>query len=515
MARASWVLLPHFCVASFVSGLSEGGGFCKGDAPQYTGFLPAGPDAEYFYYLATSRSPHPNKDPVVLWMTGGPGCSSILALLAENGPCHLQGRDAQGDWKLAKNPWSWNQMANVVWVDQPVGVGFSSRGSQMAKNEHEVADRMLTFLQGFYAKYPLYLDVPLFITGESYSGHYIPAVAVRVLRARGSGVGALAGVAIGNGLVDPTIQFASKPAMAFTGGVGSSLDKGVVSKTVYDTMEKQLPLCERGIKLCQQSHFSAECLTAYEYCAVTQVLPVYATGLNPYDLRKQCGTVRNMSDPKSSLCYDTSLETAFLNDPDVKRAIGVPQRRPWEVCNMTTTLPFIISGDELMDYRRSVIELLSGRVHVLVYAGDTDFMVDWLGCRAWVEQLPWAHQQEWAAAPRVDFVLDGQSRGKVQSARGLSFMQVYNAGHMVPMDQPEVSLAMLEEFMAAAQAKNRRGASIFDMTAAHEPNPVATNLVVVAGAAGGVSSIVALVAAARWLPARRHSGDGRSYFLMA
>eukprot|EP00928_Gymnodinium_smaydae_P043949 TRINITY_DN29355_c0_g1_i1.p1 TRINITY_DN29355_c0_g1~~TRINITY_DN29355_c0_g1_i1.p1 ORF type:complete len:507 (-),score=75.46 TRINITY_DN29355_c0_g1_i1:387-1907(-) len=430
--------------------VGNGIGVCTDDAPQHSGYLTAGAGAEYFYYLAQSRSRTPESDPLVLWMTGGPGCSSVLALLIENGPCRVEGRSGSA-YEMQRNPYSWNEVANVVWVDQPIGVGYSTPGKRVDGTEKEVAENMIIFLQAFYAKFPHFLDVPLFITGESYGGHYIPAVATRVLRQNGRGVGQLAGVAIGNGLVDPTVQFASKPDMAFTGGTGSSLKKGVVDAQSYAEMKKALPACEAGIRACQKSvppHNG--CLESYVSCVLSQVLPVQATGKNPYDLRRPCETIPNPADPVSGMCYNISLQTQFLNEPSVKARLGVPPSRRWTACNLTLVVPFIVSGDELMSYRKNVLELLRADVQVLVYAGDTDFMVDWVGCRNWVANLPWEHQKDWLSAPNEPFVLHNRSRGMKQSAYGLTFLQLYDSGHMVPMDQPEVALQMLADFIKNA-----------------------------------------------------------------
>jgi len=188
---------------------------------------------------------------------------------------------------------------------------------------------------------------------------------------------------------------------------------------------------------------------------MSEMLPVLQTGLNGYDLRKPCDTKPIPSKPSgvSGMCYNFSKETAFLNDPQVKADLGVPQQRSWEMCNISTIVPFMVSGDQLVSYQGAVTELLMAGVHVLVYAGDADFMVDWLGCRAWVEQLPWEHQKEWAAAPRDTFMVRSHAKGILQTAFGLTFLQVFDAGHMVPMDQPEVSLAMVRTFLAQVSAQ--------------------------------------------------------------
>merc|ERR1719330_422469 len=111
---------------------------CGEDSPEHSGRLPAGTDS-YFYYFVESRSPTRLTDPLGLWMTGGPGCSSMLAALEENGPCKVIGRRGNV-WEMARRQFSWVDTANVVWVDQPGGVGFSDRPgiSGLLHDEDEV-----------------------------------------------------------------------------------------------------------------------------------------------------------------------------------------------------------------------------------------------------------------------------------------------------------------------------------------------------------------------------------------
>merc|ERR1712013_687757 len=95
-----------------------------------------------------SRS-SPSKDPLVLWLTGGPGCSSQLALLAENGPCTV-GKDGR---TTSVNNYSWNSNANVIWLDQPAATGFST-GLPLTHNEDGVAKNFYQFMQKFYDTLP-------------------------------------------------------------------------------------------------------------------------------------------------------------------------------------------------------------------------------------------------------------------------------------------------------------------------------------------------------------------------
>ena len=109
---------------------------------------------------------------MVVWLTGGPGCSSEVAIFGENGPFSVN-----DDLSLKRNEFSWNNNANVIYVDQPVGTGFSkAKILDYTHSEKEIADEFYQFLVKFIAKYPEFNSRELFITGESYAGHYIPAI---------------------------------------------------------------------------------------------------------------------------------------------------------------------------------------------------------------------------------------------------------------------------------------------------------------------------------------------------
>jgi cathepsin A (carboxypeptidase C) len=128
---------------------------------------------DIFYWWFESRSA-PKDDPVVLWLTGGPGCASEIALFYENGPYQFE----EDGKTLKSNPYSWNTNANLIYVDQPVGTGFShSSLPHLNTNEEEISENMAQFLIKFLEKYPQLQGKDFYITGESYAGHYIPAIA--------------------------------------------------------------------------------------------------------------------------------------------------------------------------------------------------------------------------------------------------------------------------------------------------------------------------------------------------
>ena len=136
-------------------------------------------DAEMFYFFFEQRgmsnlidggsmNVNVNDGPVVLWMTGGPGCSSELAIFYENGPYHIS-----KNLSLSSNPYSWSDAANIIYVDQPINTGFSYSDDPQDTvhySEIGVANDMLDFLQEFFAKHPHLMGRDFYVTGESYAG---------------------------------------------------------------------------------------------------------------------------------------------------------------------------------------------------------------------------------------------------------------------------------------------------------------------------------------------------------
>ncbi len=161
-------------------------------------------------------------------------------------------------------------------------------------------------------------------------------------------------------------------------------------------------------------------------------------GLNPYDIRIKCAV--------PPLCYDFSDVDEFLGQAATKEALGVDPSRTWESCNYTVNGMF---GDDWMkSMEQNVPTLLSLGVRVLIYAGDVDFICNWLGNKAWALGMPWPHSDEFAKEGDHPWVVAGEGAGFARSAANFTFLQVSNAGHMVPLDKPQQALAMVNAFLA-------------------------------------------------------------------
>lgn len=372
----------------------------------------------YFYWFFESRS-NPSTDPLVIWLTGGPGCSSQLALLTENGPCSVN----EDGLSTKSNPYSWNSNANVIWVDQPAGVGFSY-GAKVDHNETAVAEDMYHFVQAFLNEFPQFAKQELFIFGESYGGHYAPAVAHRIYQGNKNKDGPyinLHGVGVGNGLTDPVIQYQYYPQMANNNTYGIKC----VSEETYAKMVDHLAACKLLGQACQLK--SDACEAAYTYCNLFETTPYYNTGRNPYDIRIPCGD--------SDLCYNfTNVET-FLNLPSTRQALHVSDEvKTWETCN--TAVDVMFAGDWMRDYQEDLIPMLESGIRVLIYAGDVDFICNWMGNKAWTLALPWtgksdfnaANDHPWRYTDDANNVVDGGMARTAASKHGagsLTFLQVY------------------------------------------------------------------------------------------
>ncbi|KAF7632426.1 Carboxypeptidase, partial [Meloidogyne graminicola] len=176
----------------------------------FLGYLQVSKNYLLHYWLVTSQS-NPANNPLVFWFNGGPGCSSIDGLLNGMGPYILS-----SDGKtLTKNPYNWNKNASIVFLESPVGVGYSySINENITINDDQTADANYEAIKQILIKFPIFKNSSVFIAGESYAGVYVPMVVNRILDGQKTFNINLKGLAIGNGLmnwnmsIDTTIQFA-------------------------------------------------------------------------------------------------------------------------------------------------------------------------------------------------------------------------------------------------------------------------------------------------------------------
>ncbi|KAI9478049.1 MAG: Alpha/Beta hydrolase protein [Benjaminiella poitrasii] len=409
---------------------------------QYSGYIDKhDTDDHFFFYFFESRT-DPVNDPTVLWLNGGPGCSSMMGLWMELGPCQV---NEFGNGTM-RNPYSWNTAANVVFLDQPVNVGYSY-GKTKVRNTEESARDVYAFLQLFFAEYKQYASNPFHIAGESYGGHYLPALSTEIIRKNQKAEEShllkinYQSVLIGNGWTEPRTQFKEYETYGCT---NDSAYKPIFDEQTCQEMKNNYGRCETLMNACYRMPSSLTCVPANLYCENSQTGPFEKTGLNPYDIRKKC-------EGDSGLCYDLieAIEV-YANQEDLRSNLGVDNKAgKYTGCSDSVGYRFYQTGDGGKDFSGHVAETLEAGVRVLLYVGDMDWICNWMGNLAWSLTLDWSGKEGYNAAPFEKWYSDltGQHAGDVRSYGNLTFLRIFDAGHMVPYDQPENALDFFNKWL--------------------------------------------------------------------
>ncbi|KAI9034268.1 Alpha/Beta hydrolase protein [Hyaloraphidium curvatum] len=405
---------------------------------QRTGYLDVDDDKHFFFWFFESHH-QPESDPVSLWLNGGPGCSSMTGLFMELGPC----RPRKGGSNTRHNRYGWNNRANMIFLDQPVNVGFSySDSGKDVQDTPSSAKDVDAFMRLFFAKFPKYTSSDFHVFGESYAGHYIPAIGSTIVE-NNKKAGKdkpkinLKSLGIGNGLVDPLNQYEFYPEMACNSpDYPPSLDE-----ETCDQMRSKVSTCKSLISACYNYQNTFSCVPASIYCNQALIGPFSNTGKNVYDVRKKC--------EGGNLCYPILGDIEkYLNQPQVKKALGVDPDRKFVSCNMQINQEFVMKGDWMKPFVRMLPPLLNDGLRVLIYAGDADFICNWIGNKAWTGELEWKGKDGYLAAKDLPFnnTLE-EGAGEYRTFENFSFLKVFGAGHMVPYDQPLNSVEMFERWI--------------------------------------------------------------------
>ncbi|TMW66301.1 hypothetical protein Poli38472_004066 [Pythium oligandrum] len=407
-------------------------------------------DDHYFYWYVESTN-EPATDPLVLWLTGGPGVSSMTALLTENGPCSVN-----EDLTTTTNPYSWSTTANMIWLDQPTGVGFSysTTSEDDDKDEENVGENIYWFLQGFLDKHPEFEGREFYITGESYGGHYVPGAAHYIWKQskNESAIESkrinLQGVAIGNGLTNPIIQYEHYVDQAF-----NSYNISMLNDEQIEQMRKDQIECIELTKQCQADPKNGTICVDAEGCwNFKLVAPFSAAHRNSYDLRKPCEIVDKVGG--MAVCgFSFGPIQEYLDLEPVRKFLNV-EVPTWTQVSAEVMQAFVSSGDFSFSYESYVADLLNDGLRVLIYAGDADLVCNWTGNQAWTKSLEWKGKDGFNAAEERAFtthdpvIQDAPAvhAGTLRSFENFSFLRIFEAGHMVPTDQPAVSLEMIAKF---------------------------------------------------------------------
>jgi carboxypeptidase C (cathepsin A) len=370
--------------------------------------------AGLFYWLVGQSTDFATR-PTILWSNGGPGASSMYGFLSENGPYVL---GPQGGLVPSVN--SWTRVANYLAFDHPLGVGLSFPfQGQIATGVQDGADELASAVQHVVARDGLQKS-PLFLTGESYGGTYMPLLAKRLLDTHAPVD--LGGVVIVDGWVAPETQVGTTAQYAVTHGLIDQATKRALDR-VYARCRQQLRRLGTGSLRAQKTCYSIQ----------DKIATISGRWL---------GNIAQAGD----IDY-TPIET-YLNRPDVRTAIHAQSGGHFTLGS--DAIADAYARDVMRDYSGVVAGLLDRGVPVMVITGLNDGKdANFLGTRRWIDRMRWKGAARYAGSASERWTIDGSILGYRRRGGGLTTLEVLDAGHLAPRDQPHIADA-LAEFMAAA-----------------------------------------------------------------
>ena len=394
---------------------------------QYSGYLNGGQDIYLHYWFVESQA-NPSTDPVVLWLNGGPGESSLLGLFTENGPFRVS-----SDGKtVTLDPNSWNSLANMLYLESPVGVGFSywSKNETFMNNDDKTARMNYLALSDFFRKFPMFKKNPFYIMGESYGGIYSPMLALELIKYDRSIN--LKGIGIGNGVLDNDLKEDY--------GVRFAYEHGLIDTDRWNNLTKQYCSCTTNGQVCDYGPEFEE-----------SVNNMVADGINPYNIYDDMCSIIKYNETGSIMHYLNVFEDclpmgakAYLNQPDVRKALHIPDHvKIWKPC-FCNIMRWGGYKKQYTSMKSQIKEIIDSKVldNFLVYYGDLDVICAFLGQLKFVDDLGYKVINE-----SKPWKVNGRVAGYVKRYEGITFTTVSGAGHSVPVDKPLAALSVLKELI--------------------------------------------------------------------
>nr|VDD58842.1 unnamed protein product [Brassica oleracea] len=386
--------------------------------PTKSGYLPVkpAPGSSMFYAFYEAQKPTtplPNDTPLLVWLQGGPGCSSMIGNFYELGPWRVLSNATN----LEPNPGAWNRLFGLLFLDSPIGTGFSIAASKqdIPRNQKQVAEQLYAALAEFIEQNPGFENRPVYITGESYAGKYVPAIGYYILKEKPNGKVNLMGLAIGNGLTDPVIQIRTHAVNAYYSGLVNAKQREALEKA----QETSVALA-KAQKWREATEARTELLTL---------------------LRNMTG-LATLYNQARMIPYRTDLVVDLMNLREAKKVLGVSETVRFEECS--DEVDEALRGD-VMKSVKFMVEYALERTDVLLYQGMLDLRDGVVSTEEWVKTMKWSGLGAFLKAERrVWKDGEGDLAGYVQRWGNLTQVAVSGAGHLVPTDKAVNSRDMIE-----------------------------------------------------------------------
>ncbi|KFK25883.1 hypothetical protein AALP_AA8G174700 [Arabis alpina] len=415
-----------------------------------TGYIGVGEGEEVklFYYFIKSEK-NPEEDPLLVWISGGPGCSSINGLLFGNGPLTFKTDGYNGgNPTLVSTTYSWTKVASIIFLDQPVGVGFSYATTQLLDSPSDTgeAKRMDEFLRKWLSKHTEYISNPIYVGGDSYSGKVIPAAVQEISKGNDLGFKPqinLQGYVLGNPVTDIELEYNDR--VPFAHGMA------LISDELYESFKRT---CRGNIENVDSSNI--KCLKfVQEFRKCTSNLneehilkPTcdieLPTLLSSNDvprtyLRRLLPANPLVSSPVCVL-YNDLLSSLWANDESVRKALHVAKGSigEWTRCFPFVTYNYNIESSVPYHMNNSIKGYRS-----LIFSGDHDLLVPVMSTQAWIKSLKYAIIDDWRP-----WMIHNQIAGYTRSyANKMTFATVKGGGH-TSQTKPEESFIMFQRWIS-------------------------------------------------------------------
>ena len=446
----------------------------------YSGYLNTDiPENELFYIYTPSQSKDPNKDPIILWLQGGPGGSSFIGLFNEIGPVVID----YFSNKFKLNNFSWNLNCNYLFIEQPAGVGFSkSFNISQFWDEEKTSKSLLFALKNFLNdEFPEIKNNNFYITGESYAGVFIPNLALAILKDEEKVIN-LKGFMIGNPLTDFNYDY-ERTLIDF------GFNNGLISIETYEAYLRNCPKvplfdsiqlknkknnnnesndwiirnvthkCNIAKMKVSEEFYGNELYGIYKICKINNTnntfninkkSNLYKEGiiknliLNSGYKKINLTNINNIKSPLSiepeiwsfpNPCESDLFLTNFLNLNETKEKLNVEDKlKKW---NELTELNY--PWNPSIDLYK---ELRNYNISMWILSGITDGVIPTLGTLKWIESLNWE-----IIVPWKQWKLNNQVKGMVQKYDKITIVTIIGAGHMAPEDKREESKRVFDCFV--------------------------------------------------------------------
>ncbi|XP_022883182.1 serine carboxypeptidase II-2-like [Olea europaea var. sylvestris] len=368
-----------------------------------------------FYWLLEADE-DPSSKPLVLWLNGG-------------------------QWIFILYFFSESLSANVLFLDSPVGVGFSYSNitnDQLNNGDKRTAADNLEFLLEWFKRFPQYKGRDFYITGESYAGHYVPQLSQAIVRhnhKNGEVIINLKGFMVGNALTDDFHDYLG--LFQFMWSVGMISDETFKQLNVFCDSQSFIHTsgpCDKVLDIADEEIGDIDMYSIFT--------PPCTANFNRFSRllkqKKKVGLIRRAYDP----CTEQH-STVYFNLPEVQNVLHVHKKNSpskWETCSEEVNENWKDTPMSVLDIYRELIPL---GLRIWIFSGDTDAVIPVTSTRYSIDALNLPTTSPWRA-----WYDDGQVGGWTQEYNGLTFVTVRGAGHEVPLHKPKQALTLIKSYLS-------------------------------------------------------------------